>query len=214
LVWPKEDFDYLKGKRRFKSDLLSKSILIDHYFSLDQKNIESLQGELSKIEIDIQEIIDENSGEEGLLEDIIEGEADKQKINLKSLKTHLKEINNDPNFKEETWLLNKCLELLEKQTNIKNKIKISSNNLNTKIEKKYPKLKENEIKALVIENKWFNSLSITVLNELNYISQKLTSRVKELAERYAIPLPKLNNDLEKISAKVNEHLKEINNNQE
>ena len=26
------------------------------------------------------------------------------------------------------------------------------------------------------------------------------------------PLPKLNNDLEKISAKVNEHLKEINNN--
>ena len=78
--------------------------------------------------------------------------------------------------------------------------------------KKYPKLKENEIKTLVIENKWFNSLSITVLNELNYISQKLTSRVKELAERYATPLPKLNNDLEKISAKVNEHLKEINNN--
>ena len=44
---------------------------------------------------------------------------------------------------------------------------------------------------------------------MNYISQKLTSRVKELAERYATPLPKLNNDLEKISAKVNEHLKEI-----
>ena len=110
LVGPKEDFDYLKGKRRFKSDLLSKSILIDHYFSLDQKNIESLQEELSKIEIDIQEIIDENSGEEELLEDIIEGEADKQKINLKSIKIHLKKINNDPNFKEETRLLNKCLD--------------------------------------------------------------------------------------------------------
>ena len=214
MVWPKEDFDYLKGKRRFKSDLLSKSILIDQYFSLEQKNIESLQAELSKIEIDIQEIIDENSSEEGLLEDVIEGENDKQKITTKSIKIHLKKINNDPNFKDENRLLKECLVLLEKQTNIKNKIKISTSDLNTKIENKYPKLKENEIKTLVIENKWFNSLSITILNELNYISQKLTSRVKELAERYATPLPKLNNNLEKISAKVNEHLEKINTKQE
>ena len=115
LVWPKEDFDYLKGKRRFKSDLLQKIILIDRYFSVEQKKIDSLQNELTQVELNIQEVIDENSGEDGLLDDVIEGEDDKQKITIKSVKVRLKEINNDKNFIEEYNILQECVELLEKQ---------------------------------------------------------------------------------------------------
>ena len=32
LVWPKEPYDYLVGKKRFKSNLIPGSILIDQYF--------------------------------------------------------------------------------------------------------------------------------------------------------------------------------------
>ena len=71
LVWPKEDFDYLKGKRRFKSELLPKNILIDHYFNDDHIKIESLQIQISELDIKIQEMINENSGEDGLLEDVM-----------------------------------------------------------------------------------------------------------------------------------------------
>ena len=214
LVWPKEDFDYLKGKRRFKSDLLSKTVLIAQYFSSEQKNIESLEDELSQIETNILEMIDDNSGEEGLLEDVIEGEEDKRKLTIKSVKLHLKKINNDSNFRDEYKVLKESIVLLERQVAIKNKIKIAKADLNIKVENKYPKLKEKEIKSLVIENKWFSDLSIKIFDELNYISQILTSRIKELAERYATPLPKLNNDLDEISAKVKDHLKKIGTNYE
>ena len=39
---------------------------------------------------------EENSGEEGLLAEVIEGEGDKQKITAKAVKARLKEIGKDP----------------------------------------------------------------------------------------------------------------------
>ena len=209
LVWPKEDFDYLNGKRRFKSDLLPKSILIDQYFTTEHNNIESLQNKLSLVELNIQEVIDENSGEDGLLDDVIEGEDDKRKITIKSIKARLKEVNKDQNFIDELNLLQECVELLEKQADIKKKLKTSLNDLNNKIQDKYPKLKEEEIKLLVIENKWMNKLSITMRSELDHVSQTLTSRILELAQRYETPLPKLTEEVVNHTKKVEEHLKKM-----
>lgn len=42
LVWPKEPFDYTKGKRRFKSDLIPAPILIARYFTVERDAIEAL----------------------------------------------------------------------------------------------------------------------------------------------------------------------------
>jgi type I restriction enzyme M protein len=209
LAWPKEDFDYLKGKRRFKSNLLPKNILIDHYFNDNQKNIESLQIQISEFDIKIQEMIDENSGEDGLLDDVIEGEEDKQKITIKSVKARLKEINQDPNFIDEYNKLKECSELLEKQTDLKNKLKIAQSDLDIKLEDKYSKLKEEEIKSLAIENKWMNKLSVLIQSELNQVSQSLTLRIQELAERYETPLPKLVQEVDNLKTKVEEHLKKM-----
>jgi type I restriction enzyme M protein len=209
LAWPKEDFDYLKGKRRFKSNLLPKNILIDHYFNDNQKNIESLQIQISEFDIKIQEMIDENSGEDGLLDDVIEGEEDKQKITIKSVKARLKEINQDPNFIDEYNKLKECSELLEKQTDLKNKLKIAQSDLDIKLEDKYSKLKEEEIKSLAIENKWMNKLSVLIQSELNQVSQSLTLRIQELAERYETPLPKLVQEVDNLQTKVEEHLKKM-----
>jgi type I restriction enzyme M protein len=209
LVWPKEDFDYLKGKRRFKSDLLPKNILIDHYFNDDHNKIESLQIQISELEIKIQEMIDENSGEDGLLDDVIEGEEEKQKITLKSVKARLKEIARDPNFIDEYNKLKEAEELLEKHSELKNKLKISQSELNTQLQDKYSKLKEDEIKSLVIENKWMNKLSIFIKSELDKVSQNLTFRIQELAERYRVPLPNLTREVESLAQKVEEHLKKM-----
>ena len=209
LVWPKEDFDYLKGKRRFKSDLLPKKILIGQYFVSEQNNIEFLQSELVKVEMNIRELIDENNGEDGLLDDVIDGEEDKQKISLKSAKARLNEVDKDQNFIDEFNILHECVELLENQANIKKKIKNALDDLNNKIEVKYSKLKEEEIKLLVIENKWMNKLSIGMSIELDHVSQNLTSRILELAERYENPLPRIKKEVDDLSIKVEEHLKKM-----
>jgi|694.fasta_scaffold131051_2 type I restriction enzyme M protein len=209
LVWPKEDFDYLKGKRRFKSDLLPKNILISHYFITDHNNIEFLQTQISEFDFKIQEMIDENSGEDGLLDDVIEGEEDKKKITLKSVKARLKEITKDPNFIDEYNKLKECEELLDKHTDLKNKLKIAQSDLDIKLEDKYSKLKEEEIKLLVIEKKWINKLSVVMQSELDKVSQTLTFRIQELAKRYETPLPKLIEEVDNLTVKVKDHLKKM-----
>jgi type I restriction enzyme M protein len=48
-----------------------------------------------------------------------------------------------------------------------------------------------------------------VQNQLDRVSQALTERIKQLAERYATPLPKLIDDVETMAARVDEHLKRM-----
>ena len=41
------------------------------------------------------------------------------------------------------------------------------------------------------------------------ISQRLTSRIKELAERYEMPLPELMQEVEELTSKVEGHLQRM-----
>src|SRR6478672_8341836 len=85
LTWP-EPHDYLKGKRRFKSDLVSASILVARYFIDERRAIDALDTQLAVLEQQLEEMREDNSGEDGLFAEVIEGEGDKQKIAAKDVK--------------------------------------------------------------------------------------------------------------------------------
>ena len=79
--------------------------------------------------------------------------------------------------------------------------------LDKKIDAIYPKLTEAEIKTLVIDDKWIARLQVAVQSELDRVSQTLTGRGRELAVRYAAPLPWLSDEVATLAARVEEHLK-------
>ena len=81
--------------------------------------------------------------------------------------------------------------------------------LDQKVLAKYGSLTEDEIKTLVVDDKWLAALAADVQGELDRVSQALTGRVKQLAERYATPLPKLTDEVEALSARVAGHLKKM-----
>lgn len=70
-------------------------------------------------------------------------------------------------------------------------------------------LTEAEIKTLVVDDKWLAALAASVQGELDRVSQSLTGRIRQLAERYATPLPKLAEEVETLAARVDEHLKKM-----
>jgi type I restriction enzyme M protein len=152
---------------------------------------------------------EENSGDEGLLAQVIEGDADKQKIAAKTVKNRLKEIGKDPLYADERAVLEAHADLLERQSEAKAKRKALQEDLDRKIDAKYPKLAEAEIKTLVVDDKWMARLSAAVQDELNRVSQTLTGRIRQLAERYATPLPRLNDEVKTLSARVEQHLKKM-----
>jgi len=208
LTWP-EPHDFLKGKRRFKSDLVPAPILINRYFAAERDAIEALDNQLAAIEQQLDEMREENSGEDGLLAEVIEGEGDKQKIVAKAVKARLKEIGKDPLDADERAALEAYADLLEQQAEAKAKRKTAQEELDKKIDAKYRKLTEAEIKTLVVDDKWMARLSAAVQGELDRVSQTLTGRIRQLAERYATPLPSLTKKVETLTGRVEVHLKRM-----
>ena len=208
LTWP-EPHDYMRGKRRFKSDLVPAPILVARYFVAGRIAIEELDNQLATVEQQLGEMRQENSGEDGLLAEVIEGLGDKQKITAKAVKARLKEIGKDPLYANERAALEAYADLLKQQTKAKAKRKVAQEDLDKKIDAKYPTLTEAEIKTLVVDDKWMARISAAVESELDRVSQTLSGRIRQLAERYATPLPKLTEEAETLADRVNEHLKRM-----
>ena len=73
----------------------------------------------------------------------------------------------------------------------------------------YAKLSAADIQTLVVQDKWLAVLQVRVQGELDRVSQSLTARIKQLAERYDTPIPQLVAEVETLAARVDEHLKKM-----
>ena len=208
LVWAEKQ-DYCQGKRRFKSDLIPVEILIDRYFMAERSAIEGLEAQLANIEQSMSEMLQEHSGEDGSLSEVIDGEGDKQKVMAKAIKARQREICEDPDYEDELKVLNEYAALIDQQSILKAKLKKAEEGLDDKIHAKYPQLSEAEIKTLVVDDKWLATLAVAVQGELDRVSQTLTGRIRELSERYSTPLPKLIDEVATLASRVEEHLKKM-----
>ena len=147
LTWP-EPHDYLRGKRRIKSDLVPAAILIARYFVVERDAIEALDNQLAVLEQQLDDVREENSGEDGPLAELIEGEGERQKITAKAVNARLNEIDKDPIYADERAALEAYADLLEQQTEAKAKRKAAQQDLDKRIDAKYPTLTEDETKTL------------------------------------------------------------------
>ncbi len=78
--------------------------------------------------------------------------------------------------------------------------------MDRKAYEKYPLLTKSEVQTLVVDDKWLATLSTAIHGEMDRISQGLTQRVKELADRYETPMPQMVRRVSELEAKVNQHL--------
>ena len=106
-------------------------------------------------------------------------------------------------------MLKDYLALIEKEAEANKQVKDAQKALEAKVAAKYGKLTEDEIKTLVVDDKWLATLAAAVQSELDRVSQALTGRIRQLAERYATPLPQLTEEVETLAARVDEHLKKM-----
>ena len=61
----------------------------------------------------------------------------------------------------------------------------------------------------MVDDKWLASLSTAIHGEMDRISQALTQRVKELADRYDTPMPQMASRVAELEARVNRHLEKM-----
>ena len=194
----------LDGKAN--TDLIPTSLIVARYFNVERLAIEQLDADREAISRQMEEQDEEHGGEDGLL---AEGKTDKGKLSAKSVKDRLKAIKHDKEVLEEQAALEDYLLLIEQEAAAAKKVKEAQKALDTQVIRKYALLSEAEIKTLVVDDKWLATLANSVQSELDRVSQALTGRIKQLAERYATPLPKLSEELDILASRVGEHLKKM-----
>jgi len=194
--------------------LIPPKLMIQEYFAKEQKDIDDLEVQAETLNANMEELREENGGEEGLLNNAID---DKGKISKANLAKAIKELDvrNEENA-EEYDMLAVYKKLMDDEGDIQSKIKTAKVELEQLVIAQYPQLSIDEIKTIVVEKKWIANMEQRIRTEMDNISHRLTQRIKELADRYETSLPQLMETLygkegrEGLSTKVENHLKQMN----
>jgi type I restriction enzyme M protein len=198
-------------------DLIPPELILNRFFQTEKELSDKLESEKESLIAEISEMEEEHSGEEGYF-------ADFDKVNKASVAARIKELKSEKRnelsfaaepivpygeLKSEMDVLNKYIRLSDRLAELNKLIKAGQTELDEKLYAHYPKLSVDEIKALVVDDKWMKSIETSIKGEVDQISQHLTMRIKELAERYESPLPAIDKEVAELQSKVNAHLQKM-----
>lgn len=196
----KETPDLVIGKAKYKAELIPPALIVACFFAEEQAQVDNLQSALDSANQALESFIEENSGEDGLLNDALN---DKDKVTKATVTARLK-LASDP---DEKAALKQAKKLFDAEADAKKALKEAQEALDLAVFKQYPKLSIDEIKSLIVDDKWLATLESNIVAEIERVTQQLANRVKELEERYSEPLPALNQSVDNLSDKVAGHLK-------
>jgi type I restriction enzyme M protein len=193
-------------KGEYESELIPFELVINRFFENEQAEVKTIEAYLDTLTAEMTELKEEHSGDEGLLNEIIN---DKGNITKSDITKRLKEINGDDEYAEEYDIIHSYEKLMILETANKKTLKEAEAKLKLQVYAKYPQLTEQEIKTLIVEDKWLAVLKTNIDREIDRISQRLTNRITELANRYEYPLPKVEQHVQDLQTKVAEHLQKM-----
>jgi type I restriction enzyme M protein len=198
--------DFVVGKKKYQTELIPPALIIARYFSAEQAKIDELNLKIDAFDQQLEEMAEEHGGEDGLLE---EAKNDKDKITKATVAARLKAIKGEKGVAEELSALQAYLAIVEQQSDANDELREAESALTEQGAAKYQKLNKQEINTLVVTDKWIATLSTAVQGELDRVSQTLTGRIHEIAERYEKPLPSLIDEVSELSNRVDAHLKKM-----
>ncbi len=203
---PAKDKNGKIKKDEFESELIPFELVIKRYFAKEATELKVIEVYLETLSAEMTELVEEHSGDEGLLNEIIN---DKGNITKAEITKRLKEIKGDKEFADEYEIIHSYEKLMNLETANKKTLKETEIALKKLVYTKYALLTEDEIKTLIVEDKWLSVLKNSIDGEIDRISQRLTNRITELANRYENPLPKVEEQVKELQSKVALHLEKM-----
>ncbi len=181
-------------------DLVPKPLIVARYYAKEQAAIDQLTVDLDSVIAKLVELEEEQGGEEGAFSEL-------DKVNKASITARLREIDlTEQANGTERKALQEWLQLSNEEADLKKRLKDAEAALDARALAHYPKLTEAEVKTLAVDDKWLAALDAAIHGEMDRVSQQLTTRVKELAERYETPLPQVTSRVAELEKRVNRHL--------
>ena len=127
--------------------------------------------------------------------------------NQNTIKARFKEIINYAPLPEDAIELYwEYIRINSEFTKVKNDVKERIKQLTKKVVDKYPQLREGEIKAMVINDKWHTSIVGGAIVEAMNVTNQIEQQVVALADRYERRLSDIDHSIRELEDRVNSHL--------
>jgi type I restriction enzyme M protein len=187
-------------------DLIPKELVINRFLASEYKELVSIETELESVQAEIVSFEEEHAGDDSILSDATN---DKGSITKTTLTAFIKEIKSNPAEKDTLSIANELLKLFNLEAELKKDQKEKAIALDNLTLKTFKELTETDVRTLVVDDKWLTSVKASIQTEIDAISQRLTGRVKQLAERYENTLIELDKDTKTLEDKVTSHLEKM-----
>ena len=111
----KETPDLTSGRRKYKMDLIPPALVVTRYFAAEQAVMDELQRRREGAASELEEFVEEHTGEGALLEGILN---DRGKVTKGTVQSRLNAVQDedDPESDEERNALARCLALIEAES--------------------------------------------------------------------------------------------------
>ncbi len=187
---------------KYKMDLIPPALIVARYFTSEQAKIDKLTATAEEANRAVQEYVEEQSGEGGLLAEAIEDD----KINRALASARLMEAKKEGSDPEEVDALERLLKLYADEAEAKKAVKEAQAELDLLTLKQYRILTADEVKILVLDDKWQSMIVSRVVAEVEALTIGLVSRIQVLGDRYSKTAGALKDQLDSLESKVADHL--------
>ena len=124
---------------------------------------------------------------------------------LEELQSQIEELESEEGYED----TKEYKEAKKQEKQLKADIKAAIKKLTDKVVAKYKALTEDEIRSLVVDDKWLTTLQNRMESEMTRVSQEMTTTVLDLQHRYAKTLPEIEQSVTDAEAAVKEYLQQM-----
>jgi type I restriction enzyme M protein len=191
-----------RSTAKYKMDLIPPALVVARYFASEQAKVDELVAAAEEATRSVEEYIEEHGSEDGPLSEAM----DDDKITKALAAARLKVARWESPDAEELDILHYLLKLYDVEAVAKKSAKEAQAKLDLATFKQYGKLGEDEIKTLVLNDKWQAAVLRRISSEVESLTLDLVVRLNELGGRYAETIGQLDQSLYRIATKIEGHL--------
>lgn len=188
--------------KRWVMDLIPPEHVIARFFAKEKAELDQLIARHAHSSDAVNEHTEEHAVEEGLLWEAVEDD----KITAATVKARLKDAKLEKAEAEEINALNHALKLYAAESTAKKVARNATVKLQEQALAQYGRLTTDDIRLLVVEDKWGGTIRGRIGAEVTALSRALIARLRVLADRYESTVGELDASVEALSEKVATHL--------
>ncbi|TQS88604.1 SAM-dependent DNA methyltransferase [Arthrobacter sp. TS-15] len=191
-----------RNASKYKMDLIPPSLVVARYFADAQSKIDDLTLAAEEASRSVEEFTEEHAVDDGLLA----AAMDDDKISKALAVARLRDSKREGSDPEEVQALEQLIMLYNVEASAKKAVKDAQAGLDLATLQKYGDLGEENVKCLVLDDKWDATIGHRIAAEVNALTLGLVARIQQLGERYGDTNADLGIKLSELEGRVSMHL--------